>query len=449
MNLRGHSPPLRFNPEDARAQRTGKPVVRMVEGKIQSFAWIFLPSGLQVMAPLKRLPIVSAAVAIRQGAYHEEKPGTAHALEHLVCKDVLQPGVHPALQPLIGTGLRTNAFTRGELTCYWALTPFRSWRALLDGLLKLVFRAHPFIDHRRWKREQPAIIEESLRERSENERIALAVSAAAYPTFERMRHPIDGTVEDIERLTVEDLVKTYERTYFPDNAVVIVHGFGHVEPLLRWFEARPEAHDRGAAHVRIASAPFMDRGLSTDLVVPVTGGPSMERVQYVSAPFPNDEANWRTGWLLAAVMTNGLLRETFRRQHGLVYYLGMAHALGYDDQRHFEVGGRMGHANMDTARRIWEWLWKDACKRLPKRPQDLLPFIERTIGEHAYTHAKARMGPPEDLRNHLLSRWLVQSRRRTQRNMLDWTPEELYRLLKRTPAFADLPWQEIRVLPTP
>lgn len=449
MNLRMYCPPLRFNPEDAQAQRTGTPVVRLVEGKLQSFAWIFLPSGLQVMAPLKRLPVVNANIAIRQGAYHDEKPGTAHALEHLVCKDVLEPGVHPALRPLIRTGLRSNAFTRGEVTCYWAAAPFRSWRALLAGLLEMVFRAHPFIDHRRWKKERPAIIEESLRERNENGRVTLAMRAAAYPAFERMGHPIDGTVEDIERLTAADLIRAYEEAYFPDNAVVVVHGFGRVEPLLRWFEDRPEAYQRGTPHARIASAPLMDRGLSTDLIVPVTGGPSMERVQYVSAPFPNDDMTWRTAWLLNEIMGNGLLNETFRRQRGFAYHIGMAHVQELDGQRHFEVGGRMGRANMDAARAIWDRLWKGTCRRLPKRPQDLQPFIERAIGGHAYARALARMRPPEDLRDLLFNRWLVQSRRRTLRNMLEWTPEELYPLLKRTPRFADLPWQEIRVLPTP
>ncbi len=449
MNLRKHCGPLAFNPEDARAQRTGTPVVRLVEGKRQSFAWIFLPSGLQVMAPLKRLPIVNVAVAIRQGAYHEEKPGTAHALEHLVCKDVLQPGVHPALQPLIRAGLRTNAYTRGELTCYWAMSPFRNWRALLDGLLRMVFRARPLIDRERWEKERPAIIEESRRERNENMRIVLAIRAAAYASFERMRHPIDGTVEDIERLTVEDLVQTYEEAYFPDNAVVIVHGFGAVDPLLRWFETRPEAYDRSSPHPRIVSAPFMDRGRSDDLVVPVAGGPSMERALYVSGPFPNTESNRNTGWMLAEIMTNGLLRDAFRRQRGYTYRFDMSHVLGYDDLRHFEVGGRMGSANMDSARKLWDTLWKDTCRRLPKRPQDLQPFIERTIGEHTFARARSRMEPPEDLRNLLLNRWLMQSRQRTIRNMLDWTPEELYPLLKRTPSFADLPWQEIRVLPTP
>lgn len=449
MNLREHSPPLSFRPEDARARQTGKPVVRIIEGIRRSFAWIFLPSGLQVMAPLRRLPIVHAAVAVRQGAYHEEKPGTAHALEHLVCKDVHVPGTHPALASLIRHGLHTNAFTQGELTCYWGLIPFHNWRGLLNGLLTMVFQAQPLIDHSRWKKERPAILEESLRQRTENTRIAIAMRTAAYPAFERFRHPIDGTVEDIERLTVDDLIEAYWMAYHPNNAVIIVEGFGRVEPLLHWLETRPEAHDHSNPHARIAFGPFKERGRKDDLLVPVSGPPSMERVQYVSGTFSNSDLNWRSSWLLVEIMNNGLLGETFRRQHGLVYHFGMTNEHGFDGQRHFEVGGRMGRANMNAAREIWDGLWKDACCRLPKQPADLRPFLDAAIGAHALQRAKARLQIPQQMRDPLLKRWLTQSRNQAPRDALDWNTAELLSTMKRFPTFADLPWQEIRILPTP
>ncbi len=451
MDLRELNPPLRFRPEDARAQRSGKPVVTIVESGPRRHAWIFLPSGLQVMAPLQKLPIIDISVTVRHGGLYDTIPGTAHAIEHLIYRDVLEVGPHPALRPLIGRGLRYNAFTQDEMTYYWGRTPYREWKDLLAGLLTLTFQATPLIEPVRWERERPAILEE-IRGRDESKRISDALRAALYPHVARLRTSLLGDKSDVERLTTDDLRQVYEAVYHPGNAVVIIQGLKSVEALLAWLTQRPEAWGNGPSYARVERGPFTDPGLDTDLTVRVAGGPSVERIIFHSQRFRSPrmrDKSWRMTWLLREIMgRGGLVHDAFRRRHGLIYSSEFLIRRDHADFSRFILKAGMRATAMDDASAVWKELWKRACNNLKEPTADVRPFIETAFGAHRLGRASAKMQAFQDYGDGLRNEWLEQERRRPISNMGDVPPEELLPLLRDLPRFADLHWQEIRVLPT-
>ena len=198
-----NSESLLFHPEDTLARATGRVQIRRFTSQGRACAWAFFPNGLQLLAVLKRLPIADIRVIVRHGTRHDALPGTAHALEHLVCKDVLREGPHPALRPLLALGLERNASTTLERTAYSAQTRFPGWKRLLRGLLALTF-ASETIDERRWLRERSAILQEIHQTRAESA-ISSGILAGRHPQVERFRSPGIGTTEHVMAMAADDL----------------------------------------------------------------------------------------------------------------------------------------------------------------------------------------------------------------------------------------------------
>lgn len=448
----GVTHPLTFRAEEAQAKTTGEAQISLLSDGTDRFAWVFFPSGFQILATLKRLPIIDMSIAIRRGARLDETYGEAHAIEHLIVKDVLSDGPHPALHKLTPLGLETNAYTSDELTSYWGRTLHRGWRTLLDGLIEMVFHATT-IDEARWQKERPAILQE-LYGRDEQRRVFDEVRKARFPHIDRFQVTNIGREEDILALTPERLQAAYEAAYHPKNALLIVQGLASVEELVDVLRYHPRFQAAEAKSCqRLTHEPLADLGVREHLTVHMEGGTSVERLILSSEPFArekNDLPLWRSGYALTDLYNgaHGLFSSELRRKHGLIYS-GSVDSYKLDaNHRFFIASARMKASHMKKATAIWKDLWQKTCHELPRPGKDLKPFIQILRGDHGLGRAQHQLERFHDYSSYFEDRWLRQIAYPFETSMIDLPAKQIVQLLQHAPHFADLTWQEVRVLST-
>lgn len=441
---------LVFREEDARARETGKTVITRIQHGKDRYVWIFLPGGLQVMMPLERRPVVDVSIIIRQGTMSDEIPGIAHALEHLVCKDPLENGPHPALRSLVPIGLRSNARTVYNRTVYMARSPHHGWNRLLTGMIKMVF-ASEIIDEKRWFQERPAILHET-RGRSDLARTREAIEAAIHPNVPRLQSTMCGSEKEILSISADDLIRAYTRGYHPQNAVIIITGMDDYHAVIRRLEhsktLRACAAQQGP---RVTHTPFEDFGIFDNLIVQVPGGRNIERLVMRSSLFPSTHGSaemWRTSHLLTMLCNNfeGLIMHRLRKDMGLLYAGGIHRETFKSDIYHeFEAG--TSPDQMEALAAAWRALWKDTCRHiLDPRFQS---HIDMMMGTYNLISAERKLGTAQEDSTAMLTSWWMSQQRRTafKPNMYDLPKKALPDLLAQALQLADLEWQEIRVLP--
>jgi zinc protease len=186
-----------------------------------------LPNGLQVVVlPSSRAPIVNQLVVYKVGSADEVygKTGIAHFLEHMMFKGTATVGPTEFSRIVSKNGGRDNAYTSFDTTGYYQIvSPDRLemvMRMEADRMANLRITEKELIPERQ-------VVLEERRMRIENSPGALLGEAVQELMFGRHKPygmPISGYVDDVKRLSVNDLIAFYTKWYAPNNAVLIVAG---------------------------------------------------------------------------------------------------------------------------------------------------------------------------------------------------------------------------------
>lgn len=186
-----------------------------------------MANGLQVIVlPSSRAPIVTQLVVYKVGSADETfgRTGVAHFLEHMMFKGTATMGPGAFSRTIQHNGGRDNAYTDFDATGYY--------QTIAPDRLELVMRleadrmAGLRIVEKELVPEREVVLEER-RMRIDNVPAALldeAVRAALFGEHQPYGMPTAGYVDDVKKLSVEDLEAFYRRFYAPDNAVLIVAG---------------------------------------------------------------------------------------------------------------------------------------------------------------------------------------------------------------------------------
>ncbi len=189
-----------------------------------------LANGLRVVVKQDhRSPVVVSQVWYRVGSVDEPEglSGISHVLEHMMFKGTkrLKPGEFSRI--IAEHGGRENAFTSYDYTAYFQqLERSRlpvSFELEADRMQNLLLAEEEF-------RKEILVVMEERRLRTEDRPEALLhekFMATAYREHP-YRHPVIGWMEDLKRMTVDDLQGWYRRWYVPNNAVLVV--VGDVDP---------------------------------------------------------------------------------------------------------------------------------------------------------------------------------------------------------------------------
>lgn len=193
-----------------------------------------LPNGLKViLLENHKAPLVTFQIWYRVGSRNEAwgKTGLSHVLEHMMFKGTEKVGPEGFSRIIQENGGNDNAFTSRDYTAYFEnLSADRIQVAIeleSDRMQNLLLREEDF-------RTERMVVMEERRLRTEDNPSAILSEQLVATAFQIHPYhwPIIGWMEDLARLTLEDLKAYYQTYYNPVNAFLVVVGDFKKEDLL-------------------------------------------------------------------------------------------------------------------------------------------------------------------------------------------------------------------------
>ena len=193
-----------------------------------------LSNGLKViLLENHKAPLTTFQVWYRVGSRNEawEKTGISHMLEHMMFKGTEKVGPEEYSRIIQENGGNNNAFTSRDYTAYFATLNSDRVQVVMDlesdRMQNLVLREEDF------KTERMVVMEER-RLRTEDNPISYLHEQLEATAFQIQPYhwPIIGWMEDLARLTLEDLKTHYKTYYNPVSAFLVVVGDFKREDLL-------------------------------------------------------------------------------------------------------------------------------------------------------------------------------------------------------------------------
>ena len=200
---------------------------------------IILENGLKVLLlENHKSPAVTFQIWYRVGSRNEKdgKSGLSHFLEHMIFKGTPSIGPEEYSRIIAKNGGRSNAFTSTDMTVYFATMSQEKIGIAIK--LEADRMANALLSGNYFEPEKKVIKEERRLRTEDNPVSALAevIGAVAY-TVHPYRRPVIGWMDDIQRLSLQDLHEHYRTYYVPNNAFIVVVGDFSTEEILAKIES--------------------------------------------------------------------------------------------------------------------------------------------------------------------------------------------------------------------
>ncbi|HUF91808.1 MAG TPA: pitrilysin family protein, partial [Candidatus Limnocylindria bacterium] len=185
-----------------------------------------LDNGLRVLLlEDHRSPIVSFQVWYRVGSRNESRgaTGIAHFLEHMLFKGTPRYGPRMFARLVEQNGGQNNAFTSADVTSYYVNIAADKIDLVID--LESDRMQNALLDPKEIESERQVVIEER-RTRTEDDPggfLGEEVGSLAFRAHP-YGNPIIGWMDDITRITPEEIRAFYRTYYVPNNAIVVAAG---------------------------------------------------------------------------------------------------------------------------------------------------------------------------------------------------------------------------------
>jgi zinc protease len=187
---------------------------------------LVLPNGLTVILHEdKSTPIAHVALWYHVGSKNERagRTGFAHLFEHMMFKGSknVEPEQHTSIVSSVGG--QANAYTTEDATVFWQTVPSQYLPLVL--WMEADRMATLRIDDRTFKNERE-VVKEERRMRIENQpygrlnEILFDQAFAVHP----YKHPVIGSMADLEAATIDDVREFHQTYYVPANATIVIAG---------------------------------------------------------------------------------------------------------------------------------------------------------------------------------------------------------------------------------
>ena len=227
--------PARQPPPSPAAPAASTAAIRPPELRIQRHS---LANGLQVLM----LEDHSAPVLNLQVWYHvgskDEKPGRtgfAHIFEHMMFKGSAHVGPDEHSRIVEAAGGFDNAYTNDDVTVYWQTFPSNYLERMI--WLEADRMGSLNVDEANFKSEREVVKEERRVgiENSPYGRVSEDLADAAF-TVHPYKHTTIGSMEDLNKATLEDVREFHATYYRPDNATMVLAGDFVPAQATAWIE---------------------------------------------------------------------------------------------------------------------------------------------------------------------------------------------------------------------
>src|SRR6478735_8930844 len=185
-----------------------------------------LPNGLTVvLSEDHSTPIVHVQLWYHVGSKNERpgRTGFAHLFEHMMFKGSknVEPEAHTSF--ISSVGGQSNAYTTEDATVFWETAPQQYLPLML--WLEADRMATLRVDEGTFKRERE-VVKEERRMRVENQpygRLSEIIYDQAF-TVHPYKHPVMGSMQDLEAASVEDVRDFWRTFYVPTNCTLTIVG---------------------------------------------------------------------------------------------------------------------------------------------------------------------------------------------------------------------------------
>ncbi|HEX5474370.1 MAG TPA: pitrilysin family protein [Vicinamibacterales bacterium] len=185
-----------------------------------------LPNGLKVVfLEDHSTPIVHLQMWYHVGSKNERpgRTGFAHLFEHMMFKGSknVAPEGHPSYISSIGG--QSNAYTTEDVTVFWETVPSQYLPLVL--WLEADRMASLRIEEKTFETERE-VVKEERRMRIENQpygRLQELIDDQAF-TVHPYKHPVIGSMHDLEAASIDDVRDFFHTYYVPNNATAVLVG---------------------------------------------------------------------------------------------------------------------------------------------------------------------------------------------------------------------------------
>ncbi|MCC6661068.1 MAG: insulinase family protein [Phycisphaerales bacterium] len=242
-----------------------------------------LPSGLTIIAEVD--PDADSAACgffVKTGARDEARAlmGVSHFLEHMMFKGTADITAEDLNRRFDQMGARNNAYTSGEMTCFYAhVLPERLPAAveLLGRMMRPALREEDF------GREKQVILEEIAMYKDEPNWVLSEEAVDRHYRGHPLGYRVLGLPETIQAMTAQQMKDYFEQRYSADNTVVAFAGrldfAAAVSAVGRWCGSwTPTRAQRQSVRPATGAGPFemRDAKVSRAYVLGLWPGPGME-----------------------------------------------------------------------------------------------------------------------------------------------------------------------------
>lgn len=194
---------------------------------------LVLPNGMVVILHQdKSTPIVHVEMWYHVGSKNEKpgRTGFAHLFEHMMFKGSrnVEPEQHTSIVASVGG--QANAYTNEDTTVFWQTIPAQYLPLILwmeaDRMASLRIDEKTFFAERE-------VVKEERRMRIENPPYGLLNELISFHAYDAhpYKHPVIGSMNDLNAATITDVRDFYSTFYVPENATLMIVGDFDVETV--------------------------------------------------------------------------------------------------------------------------------------------------------------------------------------------------------------------------
>ena len=334
-----------------------------------------LDNGLRVLLlEDQRSPIVSFQMWYRVGSRNEHRgmTGIAHFLEHLMFKGTPSHGPKQFARLVEENGGQDNAFTSQDVTSYYVDIAADKLDLVLD--LEADRMQNLLLDPKEIHSEREVVIEER-RTRTEDDPggfLGEEVSSIAFKAHP-YQAPIIGWMDDIKRITPEEIRAFYKTYYVPNNAIVVAAGAFRADDVLEKIKRRFGRIPRGKVPPPMLAVEPTPNGERRVIVKRQAELP----IVYMAWHVPNYQSDDSVALeLLSTILSGGRASRLYR---DLVYQRQLA----------LEAGGDNSYFSIDPSL-FWFWATPMPGQTPEKLETELSAHIERLKKEPVTDEELAR-----------------------------------------------------------